>query len=64
MIFALFSWNLALLAPSNILGVDASCMPYLFYVYILPITNLSALFFIAKLNVFLNKKIESRILLN
>ena len=39
MIAALIPWNLALFAPLIILGADASCIPYLFYIYILPITN-------------------------
>jgi len=45
MIAALIPWNLALLAPIIILGADASCIPYLFYIYILPITNLISIRF-------------------
>lgn len=40
MISALIPWNIALLAPLIILGANASCMPYLFYIYMVPITNL------------------------
>ena len=40
MISALIPWNVALLAPLMILGANASCIPYLFYVYMVPITNL------------------------
>lgn len=39
-IAALIPWNIALLVPMTNLGVNASCIPYLFYLYILPITNL------------------------
>jgi len=40
MISALIPWNIALLAPLIILGANASCIPYLFYIYMVPITNL------------------------
>ena len=40
MISALIPWNIALLAPLTILGTNVSCMPYLFYIYMVPITNL------------------------
>ena len=40
MISALIPSNIALLAPLTLLGADASCIPYLFYIYIFPITNL------------------------
>jgi NhaC family Na+:H+ antiporter len=40
MISALIPWNIALLAPLIILGANASCMPYLFYIYMVPLTNL------------------------
>ena len=40
MISALIPWNIALLAPLIILGANASCIPYLFYIYMTPITNL------------------------
>ncbi|NMM62732.1 Na+/H+ antiporter NhaC family protein [Clostridium sp. P21] len=39
-ISALIPWNIALLLPIVNLGADASCIPYLFYLYILPIFNL------------------------
>lgn len=39
LISALIPWNLSLLLPMTILGVDYSCMPFLFYIYILPIWN-------------------------
>lgn len=39
-IAALIPWNIALLVPMTNLGVNASCIPYLFYLYILPIINL------------------------
>jgi len=48
MISALIPWNLALFAPSTILGADASCIPYLFYVYFLPIWSLMILNFNSK----------------
>jgi NhaC family Na+:H+ antiporter len=37
---ALVPWNIALLLPMVNLGADVSCIPYLFYLYILPIFNL------------------------
>lgn len=37
---ALIPWNIALLAPMTILGTDPSCIPYLAYVYLLPLWNL------------------------
>ena len=40
MISALIPWNIALLAPLIILGANASCIPYLIYIYMVPITNL------------------------
>lgn len=40
MVSALVPWNIALLAPIMILGADASCMPYLVYIYLLPLCNL------------------------
>jgi len=43
MIAALIPWNLALFAPSTILGANASCIPYLFYIYFLPVWNLVVL---------------------
>ena len=39
MISALIPWNIALLAPLIILESNVSAIPYLFYIYILPITN-------------------------
>ncbi len=39
-ISALIPWNIALLVPMVNLGSDASCIPYLFYIYILPIVTL------------------------
>lgn len=39
-ISALIPWNIALLVPMTNLGADLSCVPYLFYLYILPIVNL------------------------
>lgn len=40
MLSALIPWNLALLAPMMILGTDVSCIPYLMYIYLLPVCNL------------------------
>ena len=40
MISGLIPWNIALLVPITILGTSASCIPYLFYIYFLPIWNL------------------------
>lgn len=40
MIAALIPWNVALLVPIMILGANDSCIPYLLYIYILPIVNL------------------------
>lgn len=40
MIAGLIPWNVALLAPITILGANASCIPYLIYIYILPLWNL------------------------
>jgi NhaC family Na+:H+ antiporter len=37
---ALIPWNIALLAPMTILGTDPSCIPFLAYVYLLPLWNL------------------------
>jgi NhaC family Na+:H+ antiporter len=37
---ALIPWNIALLAPMTILGTDSSCLPYLAYIYLLPLWNL------------------------
>lgn len=45
MIAALIPWNVALLVPMMILGTGASCIPYLLYIYILPIVNLISLKF-------------------
>ena len=45
MISALIPWNIALLAPLIILDANVSSIPYLFYVYIIPITNLIVLRF-------------------
>jgi len=43
LISALIPWNLSLLLPMTILGTNFSCMPYLIYIYILPIWNLAFL---------------------
>lgn len=43
MISALIPWNVALLVPITILGTDSSCIPYLIYIYILPLWNLISL---------------------
>jgi len=40
LISALIPWNLSLLLPMTILGTDYSCLPYLAYIYILPLWNL------------------------
>jgi Na+:H+ antiporter, NhaC family len=40
LISALIPWNLSLLLPMTILGTDYSCLPYLSYIYILPLWNL------------------------
>lgn len=40
MISGLFPWNLALLAPMLLLGADSSCIPFLFYIYAVPVCNL------------------------
>ena len=40
MVSALIPWNVALLAPMTILGADASCLPYLLYIYLIPLWNL------------------------
>lgn len=40
LISALVPWNLSLLLPMTILGADYSCVPYLAYIYILPLWNL------------------------
>lgn len=48
MISALIPWNIALLAPLIILGANTSCIPYLFYIYMVPITNLVLLRFKSK----------------
>jgi Na+:H+ antiporter, NhaC family len=37
---ALIPWNIALLAPMTVLGADASCIPYLVYIYLLPLWNM------------------------
>lgn len=39
-ISALIPWNIALLVPMTNLGADTSCVPYLFYLYVLPLANL------------------------
>jgi Na+:H+ antiporter, NhaC family len=41
----LIPWNIALLAPIMILGADISCIPYLMYIYLLPIWYLLSLKF-------------------
>ncbi|MGH4138520.1 Na+/H+ antiporter NhaC family protein [Clostridium sp.] len=45
MISALIPWNIALLAPIIILGTNATCIPFLFYIYMVPITNLISIGF-------------------
>lgn len=40
MISALIPWNIALLVPMTILGSGATCIPFLIYIYILPLWNL------------------------
>lgn len=40
MFSALIPWNISLLAPMMILGTDVACIPYLMYIYLLPICNL------------------------
>lgn len=40
MVSAIVPWNAALLVPMTILGTDVTCMPYLMYIYLLPIYNL------------------------
>ena len=37
---AIIPWNIALLLPMVNLGANSSCIPYLFYLYLLPICNL------------------------
>ncbi|AKN30739.1 sodium:proton antiporter [Clostridium carboxidivorans P7] len=54
-ICALIPWNIALLLPIVNLGADASCTPYLFYLYILPIFNLLFLKFKSKQKYFFCK---------
>jgi NhaC family Na+:H+ antiporter len=39
-IAGLVPWNIALLVPITILGAKASCIPYSFYIYSLPLWNL------------------------
>lgn len=45
MISGLIPWNIALLVPMTILGTNASCIPYLLYIYFLPLWNLILLKF-------------------
>ena len=45
MISALVPWNIDLLAPLMILGTNAACIPFLFYIYMVPITNLISIGF-------------------
>jgi len=40
LIAALIPWNAALLSPMTILDTDISCLPFLAYIYILPVSNL------------------------
>ena len=40
MLSALVPWNMALLAPMTILGIGVSCIPYLIYIYLLPVFTL------------------------
>ena len=44
LISALIPWNLSLLLPMTVLGTDFSCIPFLFYIYILPLWNLLFLY--------------------
>lgn len=39
MISPLIPWNIALLAPMTFLGAGASCIPYLAYIYLVPLCN-------------------------
>lgn len=38
---AIIPWNIALLLPMVNLNADNSCIPYLFYLYLVPLTNLA-----------------------
>ncbi|MGE5627569.1 MAG: Na+/H+ antiporter NhaC family protein [Solirubrobacterales bacterium] len=40
MVSGLVPWNVALIAPMTILGIDAACMPYLLYIFLVPLWNL------------------------
>lgn len=44
LISALIPWNLSLLLPITVLGAGYDCMPFLFYIYILPLWNLLFLY--------------------
>jgi len=39
MVSALIPWNIALLAPMTILGAGADCIPFLAYIYLVPLCN-------------------------
>ncbi len=44
MISGLVPWSIALLAPMTILNINASCLPYLIYIYLVPLWNLVYLY--------------------
>jgi NhaC family Na+:H+ antiporter len=40
MVSPMIPWNIALLAPMTILGTNAASMPYMIYIYLVPLWNL------------------------
>ncbi len=40
MVSALVPWNVAMLTPMTILGTNSACIPYLTYIYVIPLWNL------------------------
>lgn len=44
LVSALIPWNLSLVLPMAVLGADYSCLPYLMYIYILPLWYLAYYF--------------------
>jgi len=54
MVSALIPWNIALLASTTILDIGIACIPYLMYIYLVPLWNL--LYLILRENIFKNYK--------
>jgi NhaC family Na+:H+ antiporter len=59
LVSGLVPWSIALLAPMSILNINASCVPYLMYIYLVPLWNLAYMYLRRKMAGYKNTEISA-----